>query len=349
MAKIIRTWDKKYKTRGEDFDKGGNGVVIKVTDIETESKKLVIKELNKDRFSEEKKARFIEEIDIMSNNYELIKGIMPIYDYSKEEYWYVMPEAVLLTNYIEQNSISFDERIDIIISFGKILERLHNKDISHRDIKPLNLYMLNKEPYFGDFGLVDFPDKVSDFTKSDEGLGAIFTIAPEMKRDPKHADGKKADVYSFAKTAWMIITLDEKGFDGQYNRNDLVMSISKKEEFKNTHLKELENLLTRATDNNPDNRPSISEFVHDLTNYKTIKGNHLDSQLSDWKDISNQIFMGNEPSNCSWNNIDTIINILNIIGRNPAYNHMFYSSTGGLDFEYAQKAAEEGCIELYAG
>ncbi len=89
----------------------------------------------------------------------------------------------LLTNYIEQNSISFAERIDIIISFGKILESLHNKDISHRDIKPLNLYMLNKEPYFGDYGLVDFPDKVSDFTKSD------------------------------------------KGFDGQYNRNDLVMSI----------------------------------------------------------------------------------------------------------------------------
>ncbi len=120
MAKIIRTWDLKYKTREGNFDRGGNGVVSKVTDIETETQKLVIKELNKDSFSEEKKARFVEEIDIMSNNYERIKGIMPIYDYSKEEYWYVMPEAVLLTSYIKLHKSSFDECIDLIISFAEI-------------------------------------------------------------------------------------------------------------------------------------------------------------------------------------------------------------------------------------
>ena len=50
---------------------------------------------------------------------------------------------------------------------------------------------------------MDFPDN-DDFTKSDRGLGAIFTIAPEMKRNPKPADASKADVFSLAKTLWML-------------------------------------------------------------------------------------------------------------------------------------------------
>ena len=348
MAKLIRTWNKKYKTRECDFDRGGNGIVSKVTDIETESKKLVIKELSKDSFSEEKKARFIEEIKIMSKNYNRINGIMPVYDYSEKEYWYVMPEAELLINYIKRLEIDFDGRIELIIKFAEILKKLHDNKIYHRDIKPLNLYILNDKPYFGDFGLVDFPEKASDFTKSDKGLGAIFTIAPEMKRDPKHADGKKADVYSFAKTAWMIITLDEKGFDGQYNRNDPLMSISLSKKFNQIHLKEFEDLISDATNNNPDERPTIEEFFKELINYRIIKADHYRSQLSDWKYISNQIFGKIEPTSCCWEDIDGVINILNIIGRNPAYNHMFYRD-GGLDFEYAKKAAEEGCIEIYTG
>lgn len=51
-------------------------------------------------------------------------------------------------------------------------------------------------------------------------MGAVFTISPEMKRNPKEADGKKADVFSLAKTLWMFLTKDEKGFDGVYDYLD---------------------------------------------------------------------------------------------------------------------------------
>lgn len=346
MAKIVRTWSDKYDLVDNNFDAGGNGNASRVKSKDNEEV-LVLKELR--NLDPEKKGRFIEEIDIMSNNYKKIDGIMPVYDFSKEEYWYVMPEAELLTDYIKRCDTSFDDRIDLIISYAKILKKLHDNGISHRDIKPLNLYILNDKPYFGDFGLADFPDNDNDFTKSDKGLGAIFTIAPEMKRDPKHSDGKKADVYSFAKTVWMIITLDEKGFDGQYNRNDPIMSISKISEYKSTHLQELEDLLTSSTSNNPDARSDMNEFLNQLIAYKGIKADHYTSQLSDWNGVSKQIFGENEPSSCYWEDLDRIITILNIIGKNPAYNHMFYASKGGLDFTKAKKAAEDGCIELYTG
>jgi len=97
-------------------------------------------------------------------------------------------------DYILENKLDIEEIVKGIISLSETLEKLHEKDICHRDIKPSNIYYYNNRFAFGDFGLVDFPNNTDDFTKSDKGLGAIFTIAPEMKRNPKNADSKKADV-----------------------------------------------------------------------------------------------------------------------------------------------------------
>ena len=47
-----------------------------------------------------------------------------------------------------------------------------------------------------------------------------------MKRNPKDANGKKADVFSYAKTIWMFFTLDTKGFDGPYVVDDPELSLS---------------------------------------------------------------------------------------------------------------------------
>jgi len=36
---------------------------------------------------------------------------------------------------------------------------------------------------------------------------------PEMRRNPDKADGKCADVYSLAKTLWILLTKETKGFE----------------------------------------------------------------------------------------------------------------------------------------
>ena len=151
---------------------------------------------------------------------------MPVYDWSADELWYVMPVAKPIIAHIVEEKLDFNQTLSLCIAFAKELSKIHGRNIVHRDIKPLNLYLLNGKCVFGDFGLADFPESENDFTRSDRGLGAIFTIAPEMKRNPKGADGKKADVFSFAKTIWMFFTLDEKGFDGPYVEDDPEFSLS---------------------------------------------------------------------------------------------------------------------------
>ncbi len=336
------TWEEKYE-KIEELGEGGNAKVFLVKDKKT-SNKYALKILC--HKSKEKKCRFIDEIHIICDNSD-IKGIIPIIDYSEEEYWYTMPIAISVIDYIKNEKKKVKEIICGVIELAETLEKLHSKGIAHRDIKPSNLYYFEGRYCLGDFGLVEFPDNPNDFTRSDKGLGAVFTIAPEMKRDPKHADGKKADVFSLAKTMWMLLTGDERGFDGVYNFLDKSHSLRSMDEFREKHTVEIEKLLISSTDNNPEERPDIVSFGKQLKEWITVIDDFDKVQESDWLFLNNYLFGKNQPESSSWREISGIVNILNIIGSIPAYNHMMFSDEGGLDFAYAEMAFEKDCIYIY--
>jgi serine/threonine protein kinase len=82
---------------------------------------------------------------------------------------------------------------------------LADKNVSHRDVKPGNLYSFEGRWTIGDFGLVSYPNKEA-LTAEGKTLGPQHFLAPEMISNPRHADGTKADVYSPAKTLWVLAT-----------------------------------------------------------------------------------------------------------------------------------------------
>ncbi len=342
MAKQ-KSWNNYYEIIDE-LGEGGNAKVYRVK-CKEDNEEYALKVLVVG--GKEKHSRFVNEINTIKDNYQIIEGIIPIYRFSVEEYWYTMPIAISAVDYILENKLDIEEIVKGIISLSETLEKLHEKDICHRDIKPSNIYYYNNRFAFGDFGLVDFPNNTDDFTKSDKGLGAIFTIAPEMKRNPKKADSKKADAFSLAKTMWMFLTNNEKGFDGVYNYLDPSHSLRYLEQYKNTYLVEIDELLKDSTDNNPDVRPTIEEFKERLINWIGVYSDIDKSQASDWNFLNKQLFGLNPPESSSWRNINKIVEILNIIGKTPAYNHMLFHDKGGLDFSFAEIADEENCIKLY--
>lgn len=342
MAKQ-KSWNNYYEIIDE-LGEGGNAKVYRVK-CKEDNEEYALKDLVVG--GKEKHSRFVNEINTIKDNYQIIEGIIPIYRFSVEEHWYTMPIAISAVDYILENKLDIEEIVKGIISLSETLEKLHEKDICHRDIKPSNIYYYNNRFAFGDFGLVDFPNNTDDFTKSDKGLGAIFTIAPEMKRNPKKADSKKADAFSLAKTMWMFLTNNEKGFDGVYNYLDPSHSLRYLEQYKNTHLVEIDELLKDSTDNNPDVRPTIEEFKERLINWIDVYSDIDKSQASDWNFLNKQLFGLNPPESSSWRNINKIVEILNIIGKTPAYNHMLFHDKGGLDFSFAEIADEENCIKLY--
>ena len=93
------------------------------------------------------------------------------------------------------------------------------------------------------FGLVEYPAK-ADISLPRKDLGPKWTIAPEMKRNPHTADGKLADVYSMAKTMWILLTKEEKGFEGQYSSGS---SIEIKKLVPSIYQGPIDNLLHNCT------------------------------------------------------------------------------------------------------
>ena len=344
------SWKQKYSPIGCKSEEGGNGTV---SFVQSNGKVFALKQLKpvfingKNGVHAEKRNRFIQEIDTVRRNAPKVKGILPILDFSKEEYWYVMPKADPIMDYIKRNHLDINAIIKIVISLAETLSELHGQNITHRDIKPSNIYMYNRCPCFSDFGLVGLADQDIRQTKSNRGLGAIFTIAPEMKRNPKDADGRMADVFSLAKTTWMLLTGNELGFDGTYSGEDQVCALSYQKNLRSEHLVELEELLHDATDSFPNNRPTIEEFIKRIKAWLKIKEDTSAAQDSEWNFLSKVLFGKYIPRSAIWTGRKNIANVLDAIVKLPVYNHVFFPDGGGLDMEKVLYANEEGCLYIH--
>lgn len=322
---------------------GGNSSVWKVRHLSTGDEQIM-KLLSKTH--DTARLRFQDEIKIISENQDN-DGVMRIFDFSadSEILWYVMPQSEVLNKYLEKKNSS--AVMDAILEIAKVLSPLHAKGVSHRDIKPQNLFFNDDKFIIGDFGLVDYPDKVKGLTIQGNSLGPRWTIAPEMRNNPETADGTKADVYSLSKTMWILLTSIEKGFEGQYSPTG---SIGLANYTPDLNLHVLEDLLVKSTENDPKLRPSIDEFIETLEDWVELQEDWFKKIDLDWQKVQSKLFPTNTPAYAEWTNINEICSILNIVGGVKALNHAFFHDGGGLDLEGAKlSSSEPNCLELDFG
>jgi serine/threonine-protein kinase len=325
-----------------DFiDAGGNGEVWKA--IDGQRAEYAIKILT--RISPKAYDRFYDEIKIVDTNSD-VKGILPIIYYLPKPtkdlvmVWYVMPLAVPFVKWAENKGAQ--EIVLAIISIAETMSILHKRDINHRDIKPANLFYLGNCYYIGDFGLVEYPTK-KDLTHKGETIGPKWTMAPEMKRFAEKAKGGPADVYSLAKTLWILLTKEKKGFEGQYVINS---SIELKKYQNEIYVQPLDDLLFNSTDNDPAKRPTMAQFVEKLREWVELEKDYDKQNKDEWRRIQQQIFPAAIPQRVFWKDANQIIIILNILGNSKNFNHTFFPDGGGLDLESAKLSIEKACIEL---
>ncbi|MGI9650918.1 protein kinase domain-containing protein [Chryseobacterium sp. RLHN22] len=325
----------------KDIAHGGNSVVWTVKNQKT-GEQQVIKLLKKDHNTARK--RFLDEIKIIKENQDNT-GVMRILDHaasSDKNLWYIMPKVQTLNKYLaDKPSIT---KVNAVLEIAKILSELHKKGVSHRDIKPQNLFFQERF-IVGDFGLVDYPEKEEELTLAGSSLGPRWTIAPEMRANPENAEGISADVYSLSKTLWILLTGKEKGFEGQYSPTG---SIGLSFHVPDIYLNILEDLLVACTENTADRRPDIDKFIEILSEWNATQADFLKKNDLDWKTIQYKLFPINIPGYAEWTDLETICNILNIIGSIDSLNHMFFSNGGGLDLKGA-KIADVDFLEVDFG
>lgn len=327
---------------------GGNAIALRVKEKAT-GQDWVVKILV--AMTKVKKARFIEEIRVQSLWRQVSSGIMPIHDSSEDHFWYVMPACTLVAEWIDDHAKNGKERALLtgmaVFSYSQTLQELHRENVYHRDLKPDNLYVKDGKFLIGDFGLVDTPDTEGDLTKTGEAVGATFTMAPEMRRYPKQAEASKADVYSLAKTLWILLSKEPLGFAGRYDWADDVHRLTRFKHLKELCLVGVEELLHKSTANAPDERPTMEGFSVELASaIIAVSAEWAKTQDLEWSFLGQQMFNGNTPLYAEFEGLDTIRRILRCIGMRPAYNQIMYPEFGSMDFEDVMPAKEYGCLEI---
>jgi serine/threonine protein kinase len=351
----------KYKVI-KKIGSGGNGTVYKVVSLNNENNFLALKIVNLDydkyynkRYSHYRKngrkkyARFCREIKVVQKYQDEIKGILPIYDLyvpkhpSEENFpWYVMPIAEEMNEKLK--NCSFEQKIESIFEIAKTLRELHSEGIAHRDIKPQNIYFYQNRWVLSDFGLVSYPNN-ERLTGTKEAIGPKKpnTIAPEMREDSKNANPFCADIYSLAKTLWLILTNKDIAFGGQYNCKNEVVSLGTY--IKGEYLITLHEILTMCTSDIPEDRPTAEQLVYLFKEWFDIKNDFRKRCRKEWDFIIKEI-TPYTPETIVWSNIQEIVKVLDLVSQTNSYNHMFLPSGGGRDLYGCELSRKQGFIEL---
>ena len=296
----------------------------------------------------EKLSRFVKEIAVMQKYGGAENGVLPIFDADAANGWYVMPIASPIEAYFEETKAGIKEKVAAVVELAKALETLHEQAITHRDIKPDNLFRYQDRYCFGDFGLCEYPEGENVYTPNERQLGARSTMAPEMYKNPQGQDGKKADVYSFAKTMWILLTGDKKGFPGPYSTEDSLIAFSHFAHLEDEPLAVIEIVLQLATDNNPIKRMGLGKFRKVLETWTQHADDSRYLQYYEWYLLMGHIATETPIGLRYIFDHEQILDVLNmIVGHHKILNHVMMPGGGGLDLEAVEKANEEGCIYMH--
>lgn len=250
---------------------GGNAEVWKA--LHNDGTEAALKILFSRNPNAEPYKRFKAEIELL-RSLGSWPGVLPIIDASlpdkperREPAWLAMPLAVPLRIALASAS-GLPSVVEAIATIAETLASLAEKNISHRDIKPDNLYRYGDAWAVGDFGLASYPDK-EDLTEEGRKMGPLHFMAPEMLQNPATANGAMADVYSLAKTLWVLATGQEYPPPGEQRMDITQLNIGAYVSDPETIY--LDRLNEHATKHDPTARPNMQQLASELRAWLTPK------------------------------------------------------------------------------
>lgn len=248
---------------GRRIGSGGNGDVYSAKKgIRTAAVKI----LRADRWQGKSLARFRDEIEAMQR-YLGNPRVLPVFDFNipqnpseNEPPWFAMGLAETVIKALGSRA-TLKEIIDACSEFAEVIAEIHDTGDAHRDIKPDNLFRFQDNWAIGDFGLVQHDGKSSK-TARGERIGPLYYLAPEMLNNALYQCGIAADVFSFAKTVWVLCTGQRFPYPGQMQRNIAALRLSSY--VSDANARSLDPLIEAATSFTPSDRPTMSELAAEL-------------------------------------------------------------------------------------
>lgn len=249
----------------ERLGKGGNGEVWRAR-RSGHADEVALKIINATNANREPYQRFVREISVLQE-IGSAPGVLPVIDSylpdapsSDDRPWLAMRIARPLAEALAGQPLA--RTVEACSAIADTLASLaQHHGLAHRDIKPSNLYGLDDDWLVGDFGLVAVPN-VEELTRSGRPLGPAHYLAYEMLLDPARADAHKADVYSLAKTIWVLACQQNYPPQGHQRADARMFTIA--EMHPHGHAASLDRLVDRMTRVRADERPTMAEVAKEL-------------------------------------------------------------------------------------
>lgn len=196
-------------------------------------------------------------------------NIVNIYDVGSENglHFIVMEyvEGITLKTYIEKKGqLSFKEATSIAIQVARGIEAAHNKNITHRDIKPQNIMTSTEgKVKVTDFGIAK---AITSNTIGSDAMGSVHYASPEQARNG-FIDGR-SDIYSLGIVMYEMVT-GRVPFDGETTVAVALQHLQEEMTAPSTYAPELpisyERIVLKTTQKSPDRRyQTIAELLADL-------------------------------------------------------------------------------------
>ena len=201
--KYLYDLDGKYQDL-EKLGEGGFAEVYKILDFTQPTVIKLLKTEHKD--DQGAVSRFRREYEITKSLSD-IDGVVNVYDFSEKELSYRMEyfDSTLL-KFVNQNELTDADRFSIIQQILKIMQKVHDRDILHRDLSPSNLFVTDEGIKIADFGLGKNLNSLdSHITKYTRNFGQYNYCSPEQAEQLKDAT-KRSDIYSIGKIINFIMT-----------------------------------------------------------------------------------------------------------------------------------------------
>jgi serine/threonine protein kinase len=175
-----------------------------------------------------------------------------------------------LSRACREKALSFQKSFGYLEQVCAGLAHAHQSGVIHRDIKPQNLLLTADRVTvkIADFGVARFSASDSPITRVGTNIYAPPEHSPMLAEDGKHFEVAEltpaADIYSLAKTAYVLFTCESPRFFANQPIKELPFA-SRQEVW----AKDLMEVLHKATQNNPkDRHQDIYEFWKDFGRLK---------------------------------------------------------------------------------
>ena len=172
-----------------------------------------------------------------------------------------------------RGALPLEEAVDYMIQLTDALNFAHQHNIVHRDVKPENIFVMPDGTIkLADFGIAQAEGLDNNLTKTNEIIGSVYYMAPEIAKGKKATP--KSDQYA-AGVAFFEMLTAHPPFENNSAVNIAVMHIKNKFPSVRTYVpecpREVEKVIYKSTNKDPNLR------YNDMEDFKEallkIKGN----------------------------------------------------------------------------